>query len=198
MISVTTKLGLFQNIVSQLCCRRNRFRCVGASFLLYWQKIWINRDWITKFEKNPNAGSADRPLSRNAVFEDSGTHRPTPRASWAQLLHSHHLRHQANPTSYKKNHVQIFFEDTISVIPKQWVLSTVKSSLKCIKISLLWNILIKCFKIQVSIGTFQCLTVKFYNEEMEEIHGKRGKSKGYDPPCFARYTDIWNTHSCPP
>ena len=122
VISATTKLGLLQNIVSQLCCRRNRFRCVGASFLLYWQKIWINRDWITKFEKNPNAASADRPLGRNAVFEDSGTHRPTPRASWAQFLHSHHLRHQANPTSYKKNHVQIFFEDTISVIPKQWVL----------------------------------------------------------------------------
>ena len=74
---------------------------------------------MTKFEKNPSTGSAVRPLGRNAVFEDSGAHRPTPRASWAQFLHSHHLRHQANPTSYKKNHVQIFFEDTISVIPKQ-------------------------------------------------------------------------------
>ena len=66
---------------------------------------------MTKFEKNPSTGSAVRPLGRNAVFEDSGAHRPTPRASWAQFLHVPHLRHQANPTSHKKNHAQIFFEE---------------------------------------------------------------------------------------
>ena len=64
-------------------------------------------------------GTADRAHRRNPVFEDSWALRPSPGASWAQFLHIPHLRHQANPTSYKKNHVQIFFEDTISVIPKQ-------------------------------------------------------------------------------
>ena len=32
----------------------------------------------------------------------------TPWASWAQLLHILHLRHQAYPSSLKKNYAQIF------------------------------------------------------------------------------------------
>ena len=94
---------------SQLCCFRNCFRCVRARFLLHWHKILVKPDWITKFEKNPSAASADRPLQRNPVFWAFWGPQTYPRASGAQFLHSPHLRHQANPISHKKNHAQIFF-----------------------------------------------------------------------------------------
>ena len=107
---------------SQLCCFRNRFRCVGVCFLLHWHKILVKHDWITKFEKNPSAASADRPLQRNPVFWAFWGPQTYPRASGAQFLHSHHLRHQANPISHKKNHAQIFFAQARSLLPKQFEL----------------------------------------------------------------------------